>query len=132
VTSPVVVAKRTRLPWLHAAKPSAVARWVRVSHSIASYRCASFIVNEGVTVFDRPVTLMTPPRFSTAVYNCNGNVLENVNYAVKSQYLLRLLESVPEVASKLKPPGTVEKKSEDISSSAEKASVMILIYGIKL
>jgi hypothetical protein len=45
---------------------------------------------------------------------------------------LRLLESVPEVASKLKPPGTEEKKSEDISGSAEKASVMILIYGIKL
>jgi hypothetical protein len=59
-------------------------------------------------------------------------VLENVNYAVKSQYLLRLLESVPEVASKLKTPGTEEKKSEDISTSAENASVMILIYGIKL
>jgi hypothetical protein len=41
--------------------------------------------------------------------DCNGNVLENVNYAVKSQYLLRLLESVPEVASKLKTPGTEEK-----------------------
>ena len=64
--------------------------------------------------------------------DCNGNVLENVNYAVKSQYLLRLLESVPEVASKLKPPGTEEKKSEDIATSAEKASVMILIYGMKL
>ena len=64
--------------------------------------------------------------------DCNGNVLEIVNYAVKSQYLLRLLASVPEVASKLKPPGTEEKKSEDISSSAEKASVMILIYGTKM
>jgi len=45
--------------------------------------------------------------------------------------LLRLLESVPEAAPKLKSPGTEEKKSEDISTSAEKASVMILIYGIK-
>lgn len=60
--------------------------------------------------------------------DCNGNVLENVNYAVKSQYLLRLLASVPEVASKLKSPGTKEKKTEDISSRAEKATVMILIY----
>jgi uncharacterized protein len=64
--------------------------------------------------------------------DCNGNVLENVNYAVKSQYLLRLLASVPDIGPKLKPPGTEEKKSEDIATSAEKASVMILIYGMKL
>jgi S1-C subfamily serine protease len=64
--------------------------------------------------------------------DCNGNVLENVNYAVKSQYLLRLLESIPEIAPKLKPPGTEEKKAEGIATSAEMASVMILIYGMKL
>ena len=64
--------------------------------------------------------------------DCNGNLLENVNYAVKSQYLSRLLASVPEVASKLKPPGTEDMKSEEISSKVEKASVLILIYGPNL
>ena len=64
--------------------------------------------------------------------DCNGDVLENVNYAVKSQYLLRLLASVPEIAPKLKTPGTEILNVEEIASRAEKATVMILIYGIKL
>lgn len=61
----------------------------------------------------------------------NGCLLQNVNFAIKSRYLLRLLESVPEVSSKLITPGTEEKKAEDISASAEKASVPILVYGMK-
>jgi len=53
---------------------------------------------------------------------------ENVNFAVKSSYLLSFLESVPDVASKLKEPQTKEKKLEDVVKEAEQAAVLVLVY----
>ena len=53
---------------------------------------------------------------------------ENVNYAVKSSYLLSFLESVPEVSAKLKEPNTKERKFEDVVKSAEQAAVLVLVY----
>src|SRR5881296_2363412 len=47
---------------------------------------------------------------------------ENVNYAVKSSYLLGFLESVPEVSAKLKDPVAKERKFEDVVKSAEAAA----------
>ena len=52
-----------------------------------------------------------------------------MNYAIKSQYLLGFLRAIPEVSPRLTPPGLAEKKVEVIAAAAEKASVLILIYG---
>ena len=51
-----------------------------------------------------------------------------MNYAVKSSYLLSFLESVPDVANKLKAPETKERKFEDVVKSAEQAAVLVLVY----
>ena len=51
----------------------------------------------------------------------SGALPENVNYAVKSSLLLSFLESVPEVAAKLKEPSTKDSKFEDVVHSAEKS-----------
>jgi hypothetical protein len=51
-----------------------------------------------------------------------------VNYAVKSSLLLSFLESVPEVAAKLKEPGAKDRKFEDVVKSAEQAAVLVLVY----
>ena len=53
---------------------------------------------------------------------------ENVNYAVKSSFLLSFLESVPEVSAKLKAPVTVDRKFEDVVKSAQDAAVLVLVY----
>jgi S1-C subfamily serine protease len=58
----------------------------------------------------------------------SGALPENVNYAVKSSLLLSFLESVPEVAAKLKEPRTKDRKFEDVVKSAEKAAVLVLVY----
>ena len=58
----------------------------------------------------------------------SGALPENVNYAVKSSYLLSFLESVPEVSAKLKEPRTVERKFEDVVKDAEQAAVLVLVY----
>ena len=58
----------------------------------------------------------------------SGALAENVNYAVKSSYLLSFLESVPEVAAKLKEAHTKERKFEDVVKSVEQATVLVLVY----
>jgi len=58
----------------------------------------------------------------------SGSLPENVNYAVKSSFLLSFLESVPDVAKKLKEPNTKDEKFEDVVKSAEAAAVLVLVY----
>ena len=60
--------------------------------------------------------------------NSGGALPENVNYAVKSSLLLSFLESVPEVAARLKEPGAKDRKFEDVVKSAEQAAVLVLVY----
>ena len=51
-----------------------------------------------------------------------GSLPENVNYAVKSGYLLTFLESVPEVEAKLKEPNAKDMKSDDVAEQAKEAA----------
>ena len=63
-----------------------------------------------------------------AALQTSGALPENVHYAVKSSFLLSFLESVPEVAAKLKEPNTKDWKFEDVVKSAEQAAVLVLVY----
>jgi serine protease Do len=63
-----------------------------------------------------------------AALSTSGALPENVNYAVKSSFLLGFLESVPEVSAKLKEPNTKDRKFEDVVKSAEQAAVLVLVY----
>jgi len=58
----------------------------------------------------------------------SGALPENVNYAVKSSYLLSFLESVPEVSAKLKEPETKERRFDEVVEAAEQAAVLVLVY----
>jgi len=53
---------------------------------------------------------------------------ENVNYAVKSGYLLSFLESVPEVSAKLKEANGKEIKFEEVVEKAKQSAVLVLLY----
>ena len=63
-----------------------------------------------------------------AALAASGALPENVNYAVKSSFLLSFLESVLEVSAKLKDASTKERKFEDVVKSAEQAAVLLLVY----
>ena len=65
---------------------------------------------------------------AAAALAASGALPENVNYAVKSSFLLSFLESVPDVSAKLKEPVTVERKFEDVVKSAQDAAVLVLVY----
>jgi hypothetical protein len=58
-----------------------------------------------------------------------GAVPENVNYAVKSTFLLGFLESAPEVTARLKKENTRTRKLDDVIQSAQEAAVMVKVYG---
>ncbi len=58
----------------------------------------------------------------------NGMLPENVNYAVKSSFLLSFLESVPAVSNRLKEPNAKEEKFENVVDTAQRAAVLILVY----
>jgi len=65
---------------------------------------------------------------ASAALSTSGSLPENVNYAVKSSFLLGFLESVPQVSAKLKEPGTKEQRFEAVVEAAEKAAVLVLVY----
>ena len=58
----------------------------------------------------------------------SGALPENVNYAVKSSFILGFLESMPDVSAKLKAPVTADRKFEDVVKSAQDAAVLVLVY----
>ena len=72
--------------------------------------------------------LMSAKLSARAALAASGALPENVNYAVKSSYLLGFLESVPEVSAKLKEPRTAERKFEEVVKDAEQAAVLVLVY----
>jgi S1-C subfamily serine protease len=63
-----------------------------------------------------------------ATLSTSGTLPENVNYAVKSSFLLAFLESVPEVATKRPSPNTADMKSDDVVERAQKAAALVLVY----
>jgi S1-C subfamily serine protease len=63
-----------------------------------------------------------------AALAASGALPENVNYAVKSSLLLSFLESVPDLAPKLKEPNTKDEKFEEVVKSAQDAAVLVLVY----
>jgi S1-C subfamily serine protease len=65
---------------------------------------------------------------ATTALEASGALPENVNYAIKSSFLLGFLESVPDVSAKLKEPNTQDEKFEDVVESAQKAAVLVLVY----
>jgi len=58
----------------------------------------------------------------------SGTLPENVNYAVKGSFVLGFLESVPEVAAKLREPNGGEESFEDVAAAAQKAAALVLVY----
>lgn len=58
----------------------------------------------------------------------SGSIPENVNYAIKSSYLLSFLESVPQMGEGLLEPSTKEGSFEDAIKAVEGATVLVLVY----
>jgi len=108
-------------------------RWERVVKDAALMPLLPLVIIEtkgGALVDERGnvVGVVSAKLNASAALALSGTLPENVNYAVKSSYLLSFLESVPDVANKLKEASTKEKKFEDVVKEAEQAAVLVLVY----
>jgi hypothetical protein len=63
-----------------------------------------------------------------AAVETGGSLPENVNYAIKSSFLLSFLESAPEVSALMKEPGSRGMALEDAVATAQKAAALVLVY----
>ncbi len=59
----------------------------------------------------------------------SGALPQNVNYALKSSFLIAFLDSVPELAGKLKEPhNEKDRPFADVVKEVQKATVMVIVY----
>ena len=100
------------------------ARYFQISVPVQPGNSGGALVDERGNV----VGVVSAKLNASAALRSSGAWPENVNYAVKSSYLLSFLESVPDVASKLKEASGKDKKFEDVVKEAEQAAVLVLVY----
>ena len=100
------------------------ARYFQISVPVQPGNSGGALVDERGNV----VGVVSAKLSARAALAATGALPENVNYAVKSSFLLSFLEAVPEVSAKLKDANTKERKFEDVVKSAEQAAVLVLVY----
>jgi transcriptional regulator with XRE-family HTH domain len=100
------------------------ARYFQISVPVQPGNSGGALVDEHGNV----VGIVSAKLNAAAALASSGALPENVNYAVKSSFLLSFLESVPDVAKKLEEPSTADRKFEDVVKSAQAATVLVLVY----
>ena len=100
------------------------ARYFQISVPVQPGNSGGALVDERGNV----VGVVSAKLSAVAALKTSGALPENVNYSVKSSYLLGFLESVPDVAAKLKEVNAGERKFDEVVKSAEKAAVLVLVY----
>jgi TPR repeat protein len=100
------------------------ARYFQISVPVQPGNSGGALVDEHGNV----VGVVSAKLDASVALAASGALPENVNYAVKSSFLLSFLESVPAVSAKLKDPVTADRKFEDVVKSAEQAAVLVLVY----
>jgi S1-C subfamily serine protease len=100
------------------------ARYFQISVPVQPGNSGGALVDERGTV----VGVVSAKLSARVALSTSGALPENVNYAVKSSFLLGFLESVPEVSAKLKEPNTKNERFEEVVKSAEQAAVLVLVY----
>lgn len=74
------------------------------------------------------VGVVTAQLDQEAALQSTGTLAQNVNYAVKSSYLLSFLEAVPEASAEMPDAKTHEQKFEAVVDDVKKATVLIIGY----
>jgi S1-C subfamily serine protease len=104
--------------------PQDDARYFQISVPVQPGNSGGALVDERGNV----VGVVSAALSARAALATSGALPQNVNYAVKSSFLLSFLESVPEVSAKLKEPNTKDMKFDDVVDQAKEAAVLVLVY----
>ena len=104
--------------------PEDDARYFQISVPVQPGNSGGALVDERGNV----VGVVSATLSAKAALITSGALPQNVSYAVKSSFLLGFLESVPEVAAKLKEPNAKDMKFDDVVERAKEAAVLVLVY----
>jgi len=104
--------------------PQDDARYFQISVPVQPGNSGGALVDERGNV----VGVVSATLSARAALATSGAFPQNVSYAVKSSFLLGFLESVPEVAAKLKEPNAKDMKFDDVVEQAKEAAVLVLVY----
>ena len=72
------------------------------------------------------IGVVTAKLSQKAAINTTGTIAENVNYALKSSYVLILLESLPEISDKLADENSSEMPSDKIAEKLQNSTYFII------
>lgn len=100
------------------------ARYFQISVPLQPGNSGGALVDEQGNV----VGVVSAKLNASVAFNASGSLPENVNYAVKSSFLLSFLEAIPKVSEGLKEPNSKVDKFENIVKSTEQAAVLVLVY----
>jgi len=100
------------------------ARYFQISVPVEPGNSGGALVDERGNV----VGVLSAMLSMKAALATSGAFPQNVSYAVKSGFLLGFLESVPELAAKLKEPNAKDMKFDDVVERAKEATVLVLAY----
>ena len=100
------------------------ARYFQISVPVQPGNSGGALVDERGNV----VGVVSAKLSARAALAASGSLPENVNYAVKSSFLLGFLESVPAVTAKLQEPNGKDGKFADVVEQAKEAAVLVLVY----
>jgi S1-C subfamily serine protease len=100
------------------------ARYFQISVPVQPGNSGGALVDERGNV----IGIVSANLDASAALAVTGALPENVNYAVKSSFLLSFLESTPDVSAKLKAPISAERTFDDVVNSAQQAAVLVLVY----
>lgn len=87
--------------------------------------------NSGGALFDEHgnvVGVIRAQLSQKAALETTGTLAQNVNYAVKSSYLLSFLESVPAASNRMPEEKATQRKFESVVDDVKKATVLVLGY----
>jgi len=101
------------------------ARYFQISIAVQPGNSGGAVVSSVGNV----VGIVTARLSDRAALESSGALPQNVNYAIKSSYVLSLLEAVPELTPRLKqqwPPK--ERKFEYVAKEAQEAAALVLAY----
>src|SRR5207248_1178808 len=104
--------------------PQDDARYFQISVPMQPGNSGGALVDERGNV----VGVVSATLSAKAALATSGALPQNVSYAVKSSFLLGFLESVPEVAAKVKEPNTKDMKFDGVVEEAKEAAVLVLVY----
>ena len=100
------------------------ARYFQISVPVQPGNSGGALVDERGNV----VGVVSAKLSARTALSATGVLPENVNYAVKSSFLLSFLESVPDVLAKLNEANVKDRKFEEVVKAAEQAAVLVLVY----